>query len=157
MLGHLLREVKPLAATVIARIAGAYLLSVLVAYLLAATAATQASLAGLEGLGVTITVGERISNTGQDLMGMLPTYGLLIAIGFAIALPIAAAFARFIPSWRAVGLVAAGAAAVGLIHVGLNSVFETHLVAATRTTVGLLVQVMAGGVGGYAFYRLRDP
>ncbi len=88
---------------------------------------------------------------------MFPTYGLLLAIGFAVALPIAAFISRFLPSWRAVGLVAAGAAAVWLIHIGLNSVFETHLVAATRTTVGLLVQVMAGGAGGYAFYLLRDP
>ncbi len=157
MLGHLLNEVKPLTATVMARIAAAYVLAVLVAYLLAATAATQAVLAGLEGLGVTITLGERISTTGHDLLGMLPSYGLLIAIGFAIALPIAAAVSRFLPSWRAFGLVAAGALAVGLIHIGLNSVFETHLVAATRTTVGMLVQVMAGGLGGYAFYRLRDP
>ena len=157
MLWHLLSEVKPLTGAVIVRIAIAYALAVLVAYLLAVTAATQAVLAGLEGLGLTITLGERISTTGQDLLGMLPTYGLLIAIGFAIALPIAAAIARFLPSWRAVGLVAAGAVAVGLIHIGLNSVFETHLVAATRTTVGLLIQVMAGGMGGYAFYRLRDP
>ncbi|NIP15462.1 MAG: hypothetical protein GWM88_12370 [Pseudomonadales bacterium] len=146
-----------MTGTVIIRVALAYVLSVLVAYLLAATAATQAVLAGLEGLGVTITMGERITTTGRDLAGMLPTFGLLIAVGFAIALPIAVAVSRFVPSWRAVGLVAAGAAAVGLIHYGLNSVFETHLIAATRTTVGFLVQVMAGGVGGYAFYLLRDP
>ena len=63
MLGHLLNEVKPLTATVMARIAAAYVLAVLVAYLLAATAATQAVLAGLEGLGVTITLGKRISTT----------------------------------------------------------------------------------------------
>jgi hypothetical protein len=157
MLGHPRSEVKPLTGTVIVRVIAAYVGAVLVAYLLAATAATQAVLAGLEGLGVTITLGERISTTGRDLAGMFPTFGLLIAVGFAVALPIAAAVARFLPSWRAFGLVTAGAAAVGLIHLGLNSVFETHLVAATRTTVGLLLQVMAGGVGGYAFYLLRDP
>ena len=157
MLGHLPSEVKPLTGIVLVRVIGAYVVAVLVAYLLAATAATQAVLAGLEGIGVTVTLGERIATTGRDLAGMFHAYGLLLAIGFAIALPIAAGFARFLPSWRAAGLVLAGAAAVWLIHLGLNSVFETHLVAATRTTVGLLVQVMAGGVGGYVFYRLRDP
>ena len=76
-------------AIVVGRILVAYVLAVLVAYLLAAMAATQSVLASLEEMGVVVSLGERLATTGADLIGMFPTYGIIIAVALAIALPIA--------------------------------------------------------------------
>lgn len=157
MLWQLLSQVKALTPKIIGRIFAAYLGAVMVTYLLAATAATQSVLASLEAMGVAVTMGERLSTTGRDLIGMFPAYGAIIAIALAIALPIATTIARFLPGWRAFGLVAAGVVAMTVPHLLMREFLEISPVAATRTVVGLLVQGLAGGVGGYAFYRLRDP
>jgi hypothetical protein len=78
-------------------------------------------------------------------------------VEFAIALPVATTIARYFPRWRAVVLAAAGALAMIATHLIVREVFEVSPVAATRNTVGLLVQGLAGGIGGYAFYFLRKP
>ena len=88
MLWQLLSQVKALTAKITGRIFVAYLGAVMVTYLLAATAATQSVLASLEAMGVAVTMGERLSTTGRDLIGMFPAYGAIIAIALAIALPI---------------------------------------------------------------------
>lgn len=139
------------------RILGAYLVAVAVAYLLGAMAATQAVLANLEAMGIAVSMGDRLRTTGQDIVGLLPAYGVLIAVAFAIALPTATAIARFVPAWRAVGLVAAGAMSIAATHLIMHAAFDITPLAAARTTTGLAVQALAGGVGGYAFYFLRQP
>jgi hypothetical protein len=149
--------VKALNARIVGRILLAYLVAVLVTYLLGAMAATQSVLASLESMGVVVSMGERISTTGRDLIGMFPTYGLIVAVALAIALPIATAIARYLPGWRAFGLVAAGVVAIVLPHILMRELLEISPVAATRTVMGLLVQGLAGGVGGFAFYSLRNP
>jgi hypothetical protein len=149
--------VKALTATIIGRVLVAYVIAVLVTYLLGAMAATQSVLASLEGMGVAVSLGERLSTTGRDLLGMFPTYGLIIAVAMAIALPVATGVARFLPGWRAFGLVVAGVLAMTVPHLLMRELLEISPVASTRTIVGLLVQGLAGGLGGYAFYRLRDP
>ena len=157
MLWHLFSRVKALTATIAVRILVSYVVAVLVTYLLGATAATQSVLASLEAMGVVVSVGERLSTTGKDLIGMFPTYGLIIAVALAIALPVATTIAKYLPGWRAFGLVAAGVVALTLPHILMRELLEISPVASTRTIMGLLVQGLAGGLGGYAFYRLRDP
>ncbi len=157
MLWQLLRRVKALTTKIVGRILVAYVVAVLVAYLLGATAATQSVLASLEAMGVVVSLGERLSTTGKDLIGMFPAYGLIIAVAFAIALPIATNIARYLPRWRAFGLVVAGVVAMIVPHLLMREFLEITPVAAARTVVGLLVQGLAGGVGGYAFYFVRKP
>jgi hypothetical protein len=157
MLGHLSTRVNALTVIIAGRILVAYLVAVLVAYLLGAMAATQSVLASIEGMGVVVTLAERVSTTGKDLIGMFPSYGLIIALALAIALPVATTISRYLPRWRAFGLVSAGVVAIVVPHLLMRELFEITPVAAARTTVGLLVQGLAGGVGGYAFYFMRDP
>ena len=156
MLWHLFRRVKVLKANLAGRVFGSYVLAVLVAYVLGAMAATQSVLASLEAMGVVVSMGERLSTTGKDLIGMFPFYALIVAVAFAIALPVANLIAKYLPGWRAFGMVAAGVVALTLPHILMNELLEISPIAATRTTLGLLVQGLAGGVGGYAFYFLRS-
>jgi hypothetical protein len=50
--------------------------------------------------------------------------------------------------------VLAGAVAVVSIHVALNLAFELTPVAVARTNGGLLLQALAGAVGGFTYISL---
>jgi hypothetical protein len=129
----------------------AYVAAVLVAYVLAAIAATQHVMARLADMGVAVTLGDRLGTTLHDLASMAPTYLPILAIAFAIALPVAAGVIRLAPRWRWLGYPLAGGVAVLAIHVTLNQLFDITPVAAARTVLGLTVQVLGGAVGGWLF------
>lgn len=129
----------------------AYVAAVLVAYVLAAIAATQHVMARLADMGVEVTLGDRLGTTLHDLASMAPTFLPILAIAFAIALPVAAGVIRLAPRWRSLGYPLAGAVAVLAIHVTLNQLFDITPVAAARTTLGLVFQALCGAVGGWLF------
>jgi hypothetical protein len=123
-------------------------------YLLGAVLSTAFIMSSLTGMGVALDIGERISWLLHDLVGMAPAYGIVIALAFGIALPIAERVARIVPNWRNIGLVAAGALAVIATHLIMRMALELTGLPATRTALGLMAQGLAGAVGGYAFGRL---
>lgn len=127
----------------------AFLLAVVVAAALGAVASTHFVLASLAGLHIELPFGERLSAYGHDVVGMGPTLAMVVAVGFAIAFPIAALGGRVLPRWRKFGHPMAGAAAMlaalALMEAGLGMM----PVAGARTTAGLAAQGVAGAVGGY--------
>lgn len=135
------------------RKAVAYLLAVITTYALATVAATQSVLASLKGMGVTVSFGQRLEAIGHDLLGMANLFLPLIAVALLIAFVVTAVIGRWVPRWRPALHVAAGAVAVVALHLILNAVFDITPIAAARTASGLLVQALAGAVGGYAFVR----
>ncbi|MFW6093022.1 MAG: hypothetical protein ACODAC_03535 [Pseudomonadota bacterium] len=135
------------------RVVGAYVAGVLVAYATAAMASTQWVLAELTGMGAPVGPAERLAATGHDLVGMASSYLPLIAVGLAIAFPVAAGVVRILPRLRPIGYPLAGGAAVLAIHVILNELLEITPIAAARTTAGLTVQALCGALGGWVFLR----
>lgn len=133
------------------RTLAAYVAAVLVAYASAAIAHTQSVLASLADMGVTVTAADRLQATFHDLVGMAPLYLPIMATGFAVALPVAAAVIRARPRWRPLGYSLAGGAAVLVIHVVLYQTFSITPIAAARTTAGLTVQALCGALGGWVF------
>ena len=137
------------------RVFSAYVVAVLATYVLASVAVTQWNLASLSQMGYEVDAGTRLLTTGQDLLGLVPAYGLMVAVALAIALPVASGIARFAPTLRGFGLVSAGFVAIVCVHVILQQATDVSAVAATRTLGGLLAQGLAGGVGGYLYYLMR--
>ncbi|MEP2759344.1 MAG: hypothetical protein ABJP66_09780, partial [Hyphomicrobiales bacterium] len=74
----------------IARMGAGFVLAVIVTTVLGAIAHTQFVLAELTGLGIEIPVSDRLSTTVQDIAGMGPMFGMIIAIAFLIAMSAAA-------------------------------------------------------------------
>jgi len=140
---------------VVRRIVG-FIFAVMVTFSLGAIASTQSVISSLADMGAPLTVNERLSMTLHDLVGMLPLYGSLVAIGFLLALPVAGWASHRLGSLRVLGFVLAGALAVFLVHAGLHSIFGTSLVAGARSTLGLSVQILAGAIGGYCYLLIRD-
>ena len=137
------------------RVFGAYLAAALGTYVLATVAATQWLLGNIGSLGYEISTGVRLATTGQDLWGMLPTYGPMIAVALAIGLAVASGIAKLLPALRGFGLVAGGAAAIMCLHLILQQVLSVSPIWAAQSFGGLLAQGLAGGIGGYLYYLMR--
>ena len=137
---------------------GAFLLAVIITYVIGSIASTQTILANVVELGVAVGWSDRLSATMHDLVGMAPTYLPVILVGFLIAFAVTALILRFAPNLRSIGYVLAGVTAVLTVHMAMQALLGMHPLPATRTLIGLLLQGAAGAVGGYVFVRItRQP
>ncbi len=107
---------------------------------------------GLIDLGIAIPPDLRLITIAKDFLGLLPTLGGIVAIGFAIAFLIAAKLYRFAPpvAYPLAGAVAI-AAALGLMKLQ----FSMTPIAGARNTEGLALMVLTGAIGGLIFARLK--
>lgn len=133
----------------------AWFLASLFAYLLASLVATQSVVAQLMGMGIPISLGERLQMSAKDLAGMSQMLLPLIAAGFLVALSTAGLLSRWKPGWRVYLFVLAGFIALITIHTALEMMFDITLVAVARSPTGQLLQGLAGAAGGWLFTRLK--
>jgi len=131
----------------------AYLIGVISAYLSAVVFLSQFNIASITQMGFEVGMGDRFQTVLHDLLGMTSLYLPLIAVAFLIAF----LFTRFVLERFLNSSVLlyslAGFVALLVLHLALNSVFGIHAIAPTRSTLGLLSQALAGGLGGFVFYR----
>ncbi len=149
----------PAMAATILRTFFAWLAAVIATSVLASILSTQFVLAGLQGLGVEISLAQRFSMTLADF-GILPLMGMAVAACFMVGFSVATLAARFVGGDRTLWLVAAGAAALVAELLIMRATLGLMPVSGARTTAGLLAQGVAGGVGGWLFARLtsrRNP
>ena len=130
---------------------GAFFGAALAAYILGALVSTQMILAEVAALGLPVPAGVRASATLHDLAGMAATYLPLVALSLLLGFAAAAFMLRFLPAWRTLGYLLAGAGALLALHLILYATLGMHPVPATRTALGLAAQVAAGALGGYVF------
>ncbi|AMO57784.1 hypothetical protein [Endozoicomonas montiporae] len=128
----------------------AWLLAVVVTFVVGSIAQSQFVLAGLEQIGVAISYSSRFYTTLNDLVGLLPGYGTVIAIGFLPAF----GFAGWIRKKLQTGLWVfplAGFVTILTIFAAMYPIFEVTLVAGARSTAGLVCQCLSGALGGVVF------
>lgn len=139
----------------ILRLILAFLAAVVVTSALAAAASTQFVLAELSRLGIEIGIGDRLTMTGQDVVGMGQTYVPVVAVGFLLAFGVAALVIRYLlPDWTVFGYTLAGFTAILAIILIMIAVFGLVPLAGARSTAGILSQCLAGALGGYLFARI---
>ncbi len=131
------------------------MLAVLVTFLMASISHTQFVLMELARVGAEINLTTRISASLQDLLGFLPSYAPVIAIGlllgFSISNWVKAKFNSDSLGWYPI----AGGLSLLTIHAAMYPILEITLIAGARSNAGLAVQIMAGVIGGWLFYLLR--
>ena len=132
---------------------GVYVFAVMSAYVVATIASTQSVVSNLTAMGIDVNTGTRLSMTLDDLTGMAGAFLPMIAAGYLVAFLVVGLLCRWWPQSRKVLYVLAGAAALITIHMLLKYALGITPVAAARTTSGLIVQGLAGAVGGYVFAR----
>ncbi len=134
------------------RVLKAFFPAVIAAYVLGSLLATQVVLGNLADMGVDISLTTRLQASLHDLLGM-PAYLLLILVAFVIAMPIAAGLVRIhvVPGTRVFWFSLAGFVALVVLHLVMRQVLGLYPVAAAREWSGLLLQGLAGAVGGFLY------
>ncbi len=132
----------------------AFAAGVLGTYIVAAVASTQMILGEVARLGLPVHFGDRTAATLHDLAGMATAYLPLIAASLLVAFGVATLVLRHIRLPPALGYALAGGTALWALHLIIIATFGMHPLPATRTTLGLALQVGAGLFGGYVFARL---
>ena len=132
----------------------AYLGAVLLTYLVGAAAITQVNLGSLQNLGASIDVATRLSATWADLQGLVMPYLVLVAIALLIGFVVTGQISRFFPLHRWWLYPLAGLVALIAMHLILKAVIGLWGVAGARPAIGLVLQGLAGLVGGWLYARI---
>jgi len=112
-------------------------------------------LSALGDVGAQLSFGPAVSMMLDDLIGFGPIYGALIAIGLLVAFPVAAIVHRVTKLSRVLVFAGAGLVCMLVMLVAMEQVFfGIQLVAGARTLPGLVSQMIAGAVAGWAFVQL---
>ena len=134
-----------------------FCIAILATFVLASLAHSQFVLHELASLGVTIDVATRISSSLDDLSGLLPGYGGILAVGLLIGFSIMGLLRKYRPAVGYWVYPVGGLITVLVAHLAMHPIFNVTLIAGARTPLGLLCQALAGLIGGYVFMQLRRP
>ena len=132
----------------------AYLGAVLLTYMVGAAAITQVNLGSLQNLGASVDVATRLSATWADLQGLVMPYLVLVAIALLIGFVVTGQISRFFPLHRWWLYPLAGLVALIAMHLILKAVIGLWGVAGARPAIGLVLQGLAGLVGGWLYARI---
>ena len=133
----------------------AFLVAVVAAIALASIISTQFVIAGLQGIGVEIPFGTRVSMTVTDL-ALLRIYVIMGGTAMLVAFLVAGTCARWLPGSGQVWFTVAGFAALTCVLLMVESMLGAMLIAGARSLPGLLLQGVAGAFGGWTFARLTS-
>lgn len=136
------------------RVISAYLTAVVVAYFAAVTLGTLGVLSAVADMGLTVTMSDRAAAVLHDVIGMAGSYLPLIAVAFALGLPVAAQIARWVGGARAGIYALGGFVAIAALHLIMEAVLGLVGIAAARTALGLTGQALAGAMAALLFARL---
>jgi len=140
----------------------AYVVAVIVTAILSSAFHTQMVLGEYIALGHDIPLNIRLETTVHDILNMGLRIGAMslltiIAVGFLIAFIVAALIIKFLlPRWRTFGFTLAGATAMFTMLFLMAMQFDGITpIAGARGDLGLALQAVAGGFGGYVFGLLK--
>lgn len=144
----------------ILRFLGHLIPAVLATVFLGVVFQTQRVISMMKDVGGAVSFSDRLSMSVYDLQHLGSLYGIFIFIGLFVAMIVALGLFRFAFKRRdSLGLplfVGAGMIAMLVVLFGAKKAFfDVHIIAGARDSFGLLLQALAGGVGGYVFYKLR--
>ena len=128
-----------------------FLLAGLVAYVNAVLFYTQINLSNLTDLGIDIAFSDRLGAASHDLLSMTGMYFPIMLVALLVAFSLAAIVIRFLPNLRTLGFVVAGTVGVLALVLFFSSFLGTNPIAVTRSSLGLLSQCGAGGMGGLVY------
>lgn len=132
-----------------------FLLSVVIATILASVFSTQFVIGDLATAGAPVGFSERLSMTTYDAINLSQLYGVFIAIGLLIAFLAAGLVYRKAQIKRPLIYIVAGMACfIVMLYLMKAVFFGVPIIAGARSSLGLAFQALAGGIAGYVFARL---
>ena len=135
------------------RVLPIFLVSWLLTFTLASLFHSQYVVNQLVNVGIVVSLSDRINLTVDDWLGLLPTYGAIIAIALAIAFLVTAKLTKKVKQYSMVLFIAAGITAFAVVLVAIESIMNIHIIAGARGW-GFYLQLLAGALGGLLFALL---
>jgi len=132
----------------------AYILSVVITFMLASIFHTQTVLQELINIGVRIDFPTRISSTLRDMAGLSTLYLLVISITLLLGFSTAALLKRALKPLAHIAYPLAGFTSMGAMLWLMHLNFGSTPIAGARDEIGFFLQMLAGCIGGMAFTRL---
>lgn len=139
----------------LARFLPPFFISWLFAFTLASLWHSQYVVNQLVEVGVVVAFSDRLSMTIDDWIGLLPTYGSIIAISFVLAFLVAGWISKKAVQQRTALFAIAGVVAFFTVLTAIESLMNIHVIAGARGW-GLYAQLVSGGIGGLLFARLSN-
>ena len=130
-----------------------WLISALVCFALASIAHSQFVVAGLVGLGIEISIADRVAMTLADMRGLLLGYGSVLGIALGLGFGLVAAGSKWLRPLPEFCYPLAGFIAVATALTAMQPLLEVTLIAGARGAPGFITQCLAGLVAGWAFKR----
>ena len=139
----------------ILRFIGYTVCAAVVTTLLASIISTQRVLRALADFDVSTSISDRLAMTAYDMQHFGSMYGIFVLIGFLVAFFVSHDLARRVPSLRIYFYIGAGMVSMLVMLMLMQKVFfGVPIVAGARDGLGLFLQMLAGGAGGFVFYWL---
>ena len=136
----------------VVRIIAGYAAAVAVTLVLASAFHTHMVISALDAAGAAVPMDKRMAMTANDLTGLAPQLGIVIAIGLAIAFPVAAGLKRLLKPLAPIAYPLAGAAAIAAALTAMSIAYDGITpIAGARTALGFGLQCLAGAIGGVVF------
>jgi peptidoglycan/LPS O-acetylase OafA/YrhL len=132
----------------------AWLAGVIVAALLGSVSQSLGALRAIEGLGASISLADVFGTIAHDFVHFAPVWGAVVAVAFALALPVAAWLARRRVAWRVPLYALAGAVAVLTILLAMQASMGLMPIASARSLLGVAGFVLGGALGALACERV---
>jgi hypothetical protein len=133
-----------------------FLVAVIFAFVLASLFHSQFVVAELSKVGVEILFKDRLSMSIDDLLGLYPTYGIVIAVSYFISFIVAGLLIKRFRLSPYILYCLAGGVGVTVALLAMHPILEITLLAGARSTFGFICQSLAGAIGGVVFAHLRN-
>lgn len=132
------------------------LAAILITTLIAVIFQTQRVIAMMQNIGGELSVGDRLSMSLYDIRHLGSLYIIFITIGLGIGLMVAQIIHRKFSGLGSLLFVGAGAVAIFMtLFWAKKAFFDVQIIAGARDGFGMALQMLAGAIGGYVFYRLK--
>jgi len=125
------------------------------AFVLASVFHSQFVMAELTSVGVNISFNDRLSMSMDDLIGLYPTYAVVIAISLLLAFSIATLFLKFVKYSPSLMYFISGGLGIIVALLAMHPIIDATLIAGARSAFGFACQALAGAIGGWVFSLLR--
>ena len=122
-------------------------------FTLASMAHTQFNIGQLSRVDIPVNLTQRFTMTCQDWLGLLPTYGVIIAVGLLLGWLICTAILHFTHAQSTIAQISyvlAGGITIGVIHTAMYPILQVTLIAGARD-FGLVLQILCGLIGACWF------
>lgn len=137
---------------------GGWVFAVLTTAIVGVALQTQNVISRLGEIGADVSLGERLSMTGYDIAHLGSLYGIFIAAAFLVAFLAGGLVFHFAKFGRSVVYMVAGAVAILVMLFAMKAnFFDIHIIAGARDKFGIMLQMLAGAIGGYVFSRISQP